>query len=129
MAGNVPLTLTFTRTQRYGLAAIGVILTALMRAALDPMLGPNLPLFLFVIPILVSGWYGGLWPGMLATGLSMVAGDYLFIPPRGTVFEYADLLDVHRLLALAAIGTFFSVLCEKTREEIKSRFESIEGNQ
>src|SRR6516164_7750059 len=36
---------------------------------------------LFFCSVMLSSWYGGVWPGVLAALLSVVALDYYFIPP------------------------------------------------
>jgi C4-dicarboxylate-specific signal transduction histidine kinase len=36
---------------------------------------------LFFCSVMLSSWYGGLWPGLFAAFLSYVALDYYFIPP------------------------------------------------
>jgi C4-dicarboxylate-specific signal transduction histidine kinase len=36
---------------------------------------------LFFCSVMFSSWYGGLWPGVFAAVLSLVALDYYFIPP------------------------------------------------
>jgi C4-dicarboxylate-specific signal transduction histidine kinase len=36
---------------------------------------------LFFCSVMVSSWYGGLWPGVFSALLSVVALDYYFIPP------------------------------------------------
>src|SRR5271166_703770 len=36
---------------------------------------------LFFCSVMLSSWYGGLWPGLLAALLSVVTLDYFFIPP------------------------------------------------
>src|SRR6516164_135660 len=36
---------------------------------------------LFFCSVMLSSWYGGLWPGVFAALLSVVALDYYFIPP------------------------------------------------
>ena len=36
---------------------------------------------LFFCSVILSSWYGGLWPGVVAALLSVVALDYYFIPP------------------------------------------------
>src|SRR5689334_4946118 len=100
--------LSLTRTQRYSIAVLGVIVTALLRAALDPVLRTDLPLFLFVIPVILAGWYGGLGPGLLATFLSLVTGDYLFMSPRGAILLYKGLVNVERAAGFAFVGTLFS---------------------
>src|SRR5262249_16739513 len=37
------------------------------------------PLLIFILSVMVSAWYGGLGPGLLATVLSLLLGDYFFI--------------------------------------------------
>ena len=79
--------LSLTRLQRYGIAVLGVVLVAALRLALDSILREDLPLFFFIIPIILAGWCGGLWPGVLATALSVLVGDYLKFADR---FEVAE---------------------------------------
>jgi PAS domain S-box-containing protein len=118
--------LSLTRKQRYGIAVIGVLLAAILRSALDPFLGADLPLFIFVLPVIVAGWYGGLWPGLLATVLSLLIGDYLFISPRGGIFRHEDFLSMQRVLSFVFIGILSSILCDKNRKAIKAHLECLE---
>src|SRR6476620_8622797 len=124
MARHEPRILSLTEKQRYAIAVFGVLLAVLVRAALDPFLGADLPLFVFVVPVIVAGWYGGLWPGLLATVLSLLIGDYLFIA-RGSIFRHEDLLSVQRVVTFAFVGTLASILCDRTRKAIKAQFECL----
>src|SRR5258708_36965788 len=36
---------------------------------------------LFFCSVMLSSWFGGVWPGILAAVLSAIALDYYFIPP------------------------------------------------
>src|SRR6476660_9095289 len=90
--------LSLTRRQAYGIAVLAVILGAIGRIALDPIFHADLPLFLFIIPIILAGLAGGLRPGLLATALSLLLGDFLFMTPRGSIFHYEDPLDPLRVL-------------------------------
>jgi PAS domain S-box-containing protein len=126
MARHETRILSLTRKQRYGIAVSGVLLAAIVRSALDPLLGSDLPLFIFVLPVIVAGWYGGLWPGLLATVLSLLIGDYLFIVPRGAIFQHEDFLSTHRVLTFAFIGLLSSILCDKNRKAIKAHLECLE---
>src|SRR6476660_8488142 len=65
---------------RYGLAIVSVALVALLRWSLQPALADAAPLILFVLPIVASGWYGGIGPALLATLLGALTGAYLFLP-------------------------------------------------
>ena len=81
---------SLTRSQRYVLAVSGVMFTAVVRIALGPILAGDLPLYLFTVPITLASWFGGLGPGLLATGLSVVIANYGFIPPRGSSFLHYE---------------------------------------
>lgn len=71
----------------YGLAAGLVALTFGARFLLTPFLGGEAPFLFFIPAVLVSAVFGGLGPGLLATGLSLVlAGAFLppFLPSAST---------------------------------------------
>jgi K+-sensing histidine kinase KdpD len=59
------------------IAATAVVFTA--RFLLKSVLGNVAPLLLFTLSVMLSAWYGGLGPGLLATALSLLLGDYFFI--------------------------------------------------
>src|SRR3954453_1961572 len=103
MATHEPRIFSFTRKQQYLIAVSGVLLAAFLRALLDPFLHADLPLFLFIAPVIVAGWFGGLWPGLLSTVLSLLLADYLFISPRGSIFRYEDLLSVQQIFIFAFV--------------------------
>src|SRR5262245_26923745 len=115
--------LSFTPLQRYGIAVLGVTFAGLLRFALDPLLEDELPLFFFAVPIIVAGWLGGWGPGLLATVLSTLVGNYFFMAPRGFFFHYQDELNATRSAALIFSGTVFSILFERTRREIKAHLD------
>src|SRR5262245_27881197 len=116
-----------TRTERYSIVILGVAAAAAMRLALDPVLGDELPLFIFIFPIIVASWCGGLWPGLLGTFLSLLLGDYLFITPRGTIFHYETTLDLSRAVTLGFTGTAFSILFDRIRKSVKSELNYLES--
>ena len=66
---------------RYGLAVVAVGLAAAVKWLVDPALEAESPFLLFVVAIVVGAWFGGLGPGLFATGLSLVVCDYLFLTP------------------------------------------------
>jgi PAS domain S-box-containing protein len=39
------------------------------------------PVSLFLCAVILTAWFGGVWPGLLATALSAVAFYYYFLPP------------------------------------------------
>jgi signal transduction histidine kinase/CheY-like chemotaxis protein len=68
-----------SKSLRYfvAIAATAVAFTA--RFLLKSALGNVAPLIMFTLSVVVSAWYGGLGPGLLATALSLLLGDYFFI--------------------------------------------------
>src|SRR6266699_1535555 len=76
---------------RYALAPLAVALAFLARLALTPILGDASPYLLFVPAVLTAGGLGGLGPGLLATGLSVVLGFFVStISPGVSVSEIVD---------------------------------------
>lgn len=69
-----------TRLVQYSVALLSVALALganlLFYSYLEPTLTP-----IFFAAVMVSAWYGGLGPGLLATVLSTVAINYLYIEP------------------------------------------------
>ena len=39
------------------------------------------PVSLFLCAVILSAWFGGIWPGLLATVLSALSFYYYFLPP------------------------------------------------
>ena len=66
---------------RYGIAVAAVVLAAAVKWLVDPALEAESPFLLFVVAIVVGAWFGGLGPGLFATGLALVVCDYLFLTP------------------------------------------------
>lgn len=70
---------------RWSHYVIPVILCSLvigLRYALTPVLGDTGPYFLGALAVTISAFIGGLWPGLLATAIMMIAGTLLFIEPQ-----------------------------------------------
>jgi PAS domain S-box-containing protein len=116
--------LSLTRLQRYGIAVLGVILVAILRLALDSIFREDLPLFFFIIPIILAGWCGGLWPGVSATVLSVLLGNYLFLTPTGSIFYHGSHLNYMRAIMLTFTGIGFSILFDRTQKAVRALHES-----
>ena len=59
------------RAARYAVAPVAVALALVCRLALNPVLHDASPFMYFFVAIIVSGWLGGLGPGLFASALSM----------------------------------------------------------
>src|SRR5215831_15545777 len=106
---------SLTRKQQYGITILTVVMAMFIRLALDPILGGELPFFFFVFPLVISSALGGLGPGLLATGLSLVLGDYLFIEPRKSLFALDTPSALTQALSVAFVGVAFSLVFDWTR--------------
>ncbi len=94
---------------RYGVAAGAIVVCTLLRRAMHPLLGFDVP-FLFYFPgLMFAGWYGGFGPGFLATVLSGLLGQFLFSEPRFVLLSTSSTV---RLVSFLATGTFISLLNE-----------------
>jgi two-component system, LuxR family, sensor kinase FixL len=90
---------------RYALAPFAVGLAFLARFALTPILGDASPYLLFVPAVLTAAGLGGLGPGLLATGLSVVLGFFVStISPSLSVPEIVEAV----LFTLIAAGICWS---------------------
>jgi len=107
------LNLTRFQIQRYSVAVVAVVLALLLMLLLDPWLAiAKTPFLLFFGAVMVSAWYGGLGPGLLATFLSALLSAYFFLSPIYYSLDL-DLSNSVRLLLFVLQGILFSVLCKE----------------
>src|SRR3989449_10222606 len=64
----------------YGIAVLSVA-AALIISRLPAVHLEDAPVSLFLCAVLLSAWFGGIGPGLLATTLSALAFNYYFLPP------------------------------------------------
>jgi C4-dicarboxylate-specific signal transduction histidine kinase len=65
---------------RYGVPALSVA-AALIISRWPALHLQESPVSLFLCAVILSAWFGGVWPGLLATALSGLAFYYCFLPP------------------------------------------------
>jgi K+-sensing histidine kinase KdpD len=70
--------------------------------------------FLYLGLVAVLGVFGGLWPTLLAAGISFLCVDYFFVPPFGTL-TIADQQDIVNLLAFLATAGLVGMLGSRRR--------------
>jgi PAS domain S-box-containing protein len=98
---------------RYGVAVLAAGAALGIKLLLDPLTVQDTPFLLVFGAIIVSAWYGGLGPGLLATAVSALATDYFFLYPRGTITGFSvEGIDV---LAFTLEGVLVSVLTSSLR--------------
>jgi signal transduction histidine kinase/CheY-like chemotaxis protein len=99
---------------------------AVIRLAVSDIVGNFAPIVSFTIAIVIAAWYGGLRPGLLATALSLLAADYLYVPHHRT-FRIETVSGGVALGVLAFSGVLISLLCESLHGT-RRRLEAEQGN-
>lgn len=82
--------------------------------AFDGTAGASGAIF-FVLPVALPAYVGGLWPGLLATGMSAALLHYFLKVPRHS-WAAGSTFDLLQLALLVTIGVLLSVLFEGLRE-------------
>jgi signal transduction histidine kinase len=88
-------------------AVLLVALTTFFRLVLARYL-TQLLFFTYFPAVMVAGWFGGFWPGVIATILSAACVNY-FIVGQGFAFS-GNTLDLIRIGLFTGCGLFFSAL-------------------
>jgi len=68
---------------RYGCAFVSVAVAILLRRMLDPLLGAQFPFALVLFAVMLTAWFGGLWPALTGVCFGGLAADYFLLDPRG----------------------------------------------
>jgi PAS domain S-box-containing protein len=111
-----------SRLFRSAVPFIAVAAVAGLRLSLDPFLGQRTPLAFFVFAIFISARYCGLGSGLIATLLSVLVGDYLFVTPRYSM-RLAESGDIVSIVVLAVAGVAVSILCAQLRTALNRSLE------
>lgn len=71
-------------------------------------------LILFMLPIILSAYVGGLGPGLISTFLASICAVYFLIPPLDS-FIIGKMANMAQLIVLILMGVFVSLLSEALR--------------
>lgn len=94
----------------YGLAIVSTVAAILARKTLDPIFGEQYPFITFMFAIILTAWYGGVGPAMVALVLGFMSAAYFFLNPRGSVEVYGVEPQIGMVLyvAVGISSIFFS---------------------
>jgi PAS domain-containing protein len=100
------------RMVAYGVAVLAVVVSLLMWAYVpQPVMGVK-GMYLSVCPaVMIAAYFGGFWPGLLATVLGAVAADFFFVEPLYDLWIQTP-EDLLAMGFFALVGTFLSGVCE-----------------
>jgi C4-dicarboxylate-specific signal transduction histidine kinase len=101
----------------YGLAILAVI-AALIISRWPPLHLQDAPVSLFLCAVILSAWFGGVGPGLLATALSAIAFYYYFLAP---IYSWgAKPAEMPRFLIFAVSALFVGALSVAQRSATES---------
>ena len=103
---------------RYAVALISVAMAVLLALALEHYWHSTPFVSLFLCAIMVSAWFGGLRPGLLAIILSVLAFDYFFLLPLNSLA--VNLSELPRLVLFVISATLVGLLSAAQRGAAES---------
>jgi C4-dicarboxylate-specific signal transduction histidine kinase len=101
----------------YGIALVAVF-SALIISRWPLLHLETAPVSLFLCAVMITAWFGGFGPGLLATALSCLAFDYFFLPPTHSLAAKPD--ELPRLLIFSAAALFVGSLSAAQRSATES---------
>jgi PAS domain S-box-containing protein len=125
--GNDDVNLSTARGPWRAWALAGTLLAAalVLRLALDPVLGVRYPFGTVYLAVGVVGWFLGVAPAVTVAVLGFLAGNWLFVAPRGLLFG-AGGKDVVELVFFVAICAGSILLVRRVHQREASLRQALE---
>ncbi len=101
----------------YGMGVLSVA-AALVISRLPAVHLQDAPVSLFLCAIILSAWFGGVGPGLLATALSALAFNYYFLPPIYSLGPKPE--EISRLVIFTVSALFVGLLSAAQRNATES---------
>ncbi|MDE3224133.1 MAG: DUF4118 domain-containing protein, partial [Nitrospirota bacterium] len=89
-------------------------MATVVRVMLDPALGDHLPYGPYYVAVMLTAWYAGWGPSLLALAIGALAASHFFVPPRGS-FAVVALRDQIGLALYFFVGIVSTLLSESQR--------------
>ncbi len=114
------------RWLRYGVAVLVVVAATVVRLLLNPFLGNAAPFLPFILAVLFSAGYGGLWPGLLSTGLSAGIIHYFWLRSDGIEgLDPRNLILLGMFLAAGAYLSWVSEVLHRSRKRSEATVRAL----
>ncbi|QQR85352.1 MAG: DUF4118 domain-containing protein [Flavobacteriales bacterium] len=98
------------RTRRsYAIALIAVVMSAVMRGLLDPVMGEGMPYYVFYFAVMVATTFGGIGPGLFSIVASYLVATFFFAPPRLSL-DLSGMKDAIGAFRFLTVGTALVLL-------------------
>src|SRR5258706_4024121 len=95
----------------HGVAVVAVAVSLLLRWILWPVFGDAVPFMGFFPAVMIAAYFGGVWPGMVATLLGAAAACYFLLEPRFS-FAIADTAGLAGLVLFLMTSAMICILSE-----------------
>ena len=103
----------------YAVAVAACLVAALAQYLLEPLLGVRFPLAVFSAAVAAAAWFGGSGPGLLATVIAGIIGDYFFLEPRYS-FIVREPADIVALALFGLTGVLVSMSMRRLRRQART---------
>jgi K+-sensing histidine kinase KdpD len=122
MLNNTPSALI-----RYSVAVVAIGLVLLLKQLLWPPIQPSVS-SLLLVAVMVSAWYGGLGPALLATGLADLASGFFFFAPSISrlTFDIESLVRFGVFTMAALIISSLTAARKRVEEALRCAHEELE---
>jgi PAS domain S-box-containing protein len=114
------LKLKDSQLKHYSVAVLAV-LVALLLTQLLRLQWNSLPFYpLFLAAVMISSWYGGIKPGLLATALATLACDYFFTSPLYVLaISWYDIAGLVQFVLIAILISILNAVLRFTQQQAK----------
>jgi PAS domain S-box-containing protein len=103
---------------RYGVAVVSVVAALITVWLMETVWQSAAHVSLFLCAVMLSAWFGGVGPGLLAVALSVLTFDYFFLPP---IFSLAvEIAQLPRLILFALSALLVGSLSAAQRRAAES---------
>ncbi|NKE72618.1 hybrid sensor histidine kinase/response regulator [Candidatus Manganitrophus noduliformans] len=116
---------------RYGVGVFSVALIFLLRLLINPFVTETTPFLLFLIAVMVSAWYGGMGPGLMATVLSTLISDFVFLSPYYGFLRYTPGQTVQLSLFIleGSVITALTVALHSAKRQAEANMEAARRSE
>lgn len=115
--------------RRYGASVVGVLMATLIRIALRPVLGDQALYSTFFVAAMVTAWYAGFGPALLALVLGCLSAAYFIVPPANAwgMLGAAQLIGMGVYLFVGLTSAALSESLRRARYEAERAQRAVKG--
>lgn len=87
------------------------------------------PITIYLVAVVLSAWIGGLYPGLISLGLSLVIANYFFFQPYYG-FGISGTAHLLRLIVAAIVGVFICLVFESLlRQRVRIEYAKLSSDR